>query len=145
MIGCVCHGLALSFSPSFVECLSTRLRTSCGAHPTVHIFLKEVVQFLRQDGFAEIPIHSRCQASLAITSHGVRGQGDHFLMDLGALFLFPNCRCCLKTVHFRHLHIHEDQIEPFFLERQKCLAPIPGYHDSMPSLFEQPSTDSLVH
>ena len=86
MIGCVCHGLALSFSPSFVERLSTRLRTSCGAHPTVHIFLKEVVQFLRPDGFAEIPIHSRCQASLAITSHRVRGQGDHFLIQAEHLF-----------------------------------------------------------
>src|SRR5437660_10193812 len=90
---------------------SSRLGAGCSAHATIHIFLKQVVEFLRSNGFAEISVHSRSQTSLAITSHGVRGKGDHFLMDFGSFFLFPDCHRGLKTIYFGHLQVHENQIE----------------------------------
>jgi hypothetical protein len=69
--------------------------------------------------------------------------GDHLLF--ADHFLFSNQGGRLPSVHFRHLHIHQPQIEILFLERGQSLEPVPGYHHTVSTLLQQPHHQPLVH
>src|SRR2546425_7043967 len=100
-------------------------------HPAGHIALEKIVEFARADGFRQIAIHASSQALLAIAFHGMSGQSDHGQARPGAFFRFPNRCGGFESVHFRHLHIHEHQIEAAFRERFESLAAIRSYHNAV--------------
>src|SRR3989442_8903107 len=107
-------------------------------HAAGHIAFEKIVELARADGFRQIAIHASSQALLAITFHGMSGQSDDRHVGVGPIFSFPNRRSGLESVHFRHLHIHEHQIETAFRDRFESLAAVRSHHDAVASLLEHP-------
>lgn len=111
-------------APFFLFASSSCFQRIHCSHPAPHTTLQDCVQFLRPDRFGKVAIHTCRHAPLAIAFRGVRGQGDHHLMDSTALFSLTNSRGCLKAVQLRHLYVHQDQVKTFFLQRLQYLTPV---------------------
>lgn len=75
-----------------------------------------IVQFLWANGLTQIAVHSGGQALLAVTFHRMGGQCNHQDALSGLHLSLTNRRGGFQSVHFRHLHVHQDQVERLFLE-----------------------------
>ena len=60
------------------------------------------------------------------------------------LLHLANQRGRLEAAHFRHLHIHEYEVELFILKSSYGLSTVVGEDDTVPSLFEKASHEFLV-
>jgi hypothetical protein len=69
----------------------------------------------RADGLAQIFVHSGPQKGLAVALEGMGGQGHdrNGRVEIPAL-IGPDGPGGFQTVHFRHLDIHEDDVEALF-------------------------------
>src|SRR5450631_985380 len=108
--------VAPMFQPAMTALASARCRR---ADPAIQVVLKQSVQFLPPDRFAEITIHAGRHAALPITLHGVGCHGDYRLVESSCYFFRPDHCGCLKAVNFWHLQIHKDQIVAFLFEREQ--------------------------
>ena len=75
-----------------------------------------LIEFLRSYRFADVSVHTRVKAALAVAFHGVAGHGNDRNMVAGVLFLFAYGGSRLEAVHFRHLDVHEDDVEAVVFE-----------------------------
>ena len=75
----------------------------------------------------------------------MRSEGDYLLVSAPALFCRPNSGSSFKPIHFRHLHIHEHQIEICFAKRVDGLSSVLSESYAMASFFEQAQDKALVH
>ena len=76
-----------------------------------------------------------------------RGAGPQSVSLFAIHFPPPDFLSCLKTVHLRHLHIHQNQIEiPFvLLESGKGFYPIDRHSDRVTLSLQQPRRNCPVH
>jgi hypothetical protein len=81
-----------------------------------HALLEYIVQFLRANRFTQIAVHSGGDALLAVTFHRMGSQRYHYEAVPSLPFSLANRRRGFQPIHFRHLHIHQDQLEGVFLE-----------------------------
>src|ERR1700722_15608340 len=72
-----------------------------------HIEKTNRIQWLRH-----VSVHSRRQAANLVLLHRVCGHRDDRKMKSGRPLFLANESSALKTVHLRHLHIHQHTIEP---------------------------------
>ena len=103
-------------------------------------FSRTAAQGLGRNRLGDIVIHSRLQAQFPVALHGVGGHGDNgnmMISDCGSGIADPAGR--LHSVHFRHLHIHEDEIVGEDLQRlQRLRAVGNGIGGFNPSFFNIP-------
>ena len=59
-------------------------------------------------------------------------------------FLQADGGCRIESVHFRHLHVHQDEVIRFFFISGQRLPAVRGNDDSMPALFQQSDGERLV-
>src|SRR5580704_1682620 len=122
------------------------LRRCFDAHRSPRqIILQNLVQLLRANRLGEVAVHARGQAFVPVTFHGVSGQSDDRLMQPAVFLLFPNGCSGLHSVHLRHLHVHENQIELLLFQRVQRFPAVAGYRHPMSSLLQQPRGQALVH
>ena len=75
----------------------------------------------------------------------MRGHGDDGDVLAVATFETADRESGLNSVHLRHLHIHQDQIEPFLLESRDGFRAVFRNPDPVASTFQQPDGHLLVH
>src|SRR6266849_1035274 len=86
--------------------------------PILQRLFEIIIQLLRPDRFGQISVHARAQAFFPIAFHRVRSQCNDHLMFSARLLLLADRRGGFHSVHIRHLHVHQHQVESFLLERR---------------------------
>src|SRR6266404_5798803 len=76
-----------------------------------HAACNRLLQRLARDGFGYVLVHAGFEASFAIAVHGVRGHGNDGSVSSAHLLLVADTPGGLETIHFGHMHIHDDQIK----------------------------------
>ena len=66
---------------------------------------------LNANRFGDVIIHAGGEALLAISRHRVRGHGNDRDMRGPALLVAAYGGGGLQSVHFGHVHIHQDDVE----------------------------------
>ena len=78
---------------------------------------------LNVEGLADVRVHARRQAALAVLLHGVGGHGQH--RQHPQLQPFADLLGRLQAVEFGHLHVHQHRIETLWIGRQ-CFHRLPA-------------------
>ena len=103
------------------------------------------------NGLRDIVVHARRQTAFAISYHGVSGHGYDGNMfsrrpfRIAHPFLFSNQGRGLEPIHFRHLHIHQDQVEGLFLPCRQRLPSGLRQNDRVSSLLQESHRHFLVY
>ncbi len=103
-----------------------------------------VEQFAGADGFADVTVHAGLQTAFAVALHGVSGHGKDRRVSAGRRLTLADGRRRLETVHVRHLHVHEHQVEGIVLQGRDGLGAVADHHDRMPLTAEQSQGQLLV-
>jgi hypothetical protein len=76
------------------------------------------------NGLGDVIVHSPIQTALPLLDRRVRRHGDNRRAMVSLLFPLANRCRGFKSVHLRHLHIHENEIVVVLLDRLNRLHPI---------------------
>ena len=113
--------------------------------PTIDCVLRNFVQdgeqFLCSHGLRQVIVHSRREASFFVALHRVGGHGHDGDVPAGYLFFFSDGSSCFPPVHFRHLHVHQYDVEDFLLHCFQCLPAVCGYGYDVAVLLQQSERD----
>ena len=88
--------------------------------------LDDGAHFFGAHGFGKIIIHARAETFLAVTGHRAGGHcyDDHRRFEMtmsGAISLtLTNLSCRIQSIHLRHHHVHEDEIERCGFDGVEC-------------------------
>jgi hypothetical protein len=74
----------------------------------------------------------------------VRGERDDGQMSACLFLFFANRLRGLQAVHFRHLHVHQHQIDSFAFKRFQSLAAIFDYDYSVAMFLKQASGERAI-
>ena len=80
---------------------------------------------LAADGLGDVIVHSGAQVLFPVAGHGVGSHGNNRNVQSGLLLLSPDSLCSFHSIHFRHLHVHENQIKTVLtvgLDRSNAIA-----------------------
>src|SRR5580704_5154374 len=102
-------------------------------------------QLRRVDGLAYVVIHSGDDAFFSIAIHGAGGHGDDRDVSATGTFTRSNGGGGFETIHLGHLHIHEDEVERFAIQRRQSLEPVIGNHHGMTLFSQQVSCKLLIY
>ena len=75
--------------------------------------LDGIEQLLASDRLRDVAVHAGSQIPFAVTLHRVSRQGDDRGATSRCSFFLSDSIGCLNSAHFRHLDIHQDQIDCF--------------------------------
>ena len=92
----------------------------------------------------QVLVHARRQAALAIALHGVSGKRDDGNMFASLLFFFADRGRSRKTVHFRHLNVHENEVEGLIVDLSQSLMAVGRNYRFVPHGFEHMGDHLLV-
>jgi hypothetical protein len=93
-----------------------------------------------------VSVHASTQTMLAVTRHRMRGHGNHRLVrTTGVPFLFPYGRNGLQPIHFRHLNVHQHDVECLALQRGERLPAIAYQCTGVPLLLQHASRQLLIY
>src|SRR5581483_76513 len=115
----------------------------CRASPGIS-FLDDIGECLAAYWFRKVIIHSSGQAALAIAGHRVSSHGDDRNMGIRGAFPPPDFLRGCVSVLYRHLDIHEDQIEWLSSPLVDGFDSINGQYHSVPHLREHRDSQLLV-
>jgi hypothetical protein len=90
-------------------------------------------------------VHNGGKAQIVIGFHCVRRQGDYRLVSSGSFLRLANLRGGFHSLHFRHLYVHQDQVEAVFCRSIKRLVAVRRHSYAMASLLPQASGRPLIH
>jgi hypothetical protein len=113
--------------------------------PQRDVILQQFIEFLSPDGFRKISIHSRREETFAVAFHSVRGKGDDWSVKPRLFFTLWQLTGGFESIHFGHLHIHQDQIVSSLFEGARSLASVGNNLDGVPTLLEETCHEPLVH
>jgi hypothetical protein len=94
-------------------------------------------------GFGDVSIHTCFQAPLAVAFHGVGGKRND-RSPLPATFPFTDERGRLKAIYYRHLNIHENDVEPLLRRQSHSLLAAAGNLHPVSVFFEKSGCQFLV-
>jgi len=101
-----------------------------------------------QRGFVEwlrkVIVHPGRQAALAVAGHGVRGHRYDRSLAAADDFRLADVAGGFETVHLRHLHVHQDQVEGFVAGGGDRLATVPGVEHGVAALLEEGRGEGAV-
>jgi len=105
-------------------------------------------EFAGINGFGDIAVHSGGQAAFAVSLHGVSGNSNDGNVRAGSQFPFADASGSLQAVHFRHLDVHQDDVEVvesiFFPEFQGFNAVV-RRSDRVPLFLEEFLRQDAIH
>ncbi len=81
---------------------------------------------------------------LLVALHGPRRHRDDRQMLTTEYFAGANVASRLQSVHYRHLHVHQNQIEVVVLDSVKRFLPVLRNDDLMPFLRQKADGDLLI-
>ncbi len=71
-------------------------------------------------------------------------QSDNRYVAAVVLFSFADCRRGLKSIHFGHLQVHQDQVEGLICKSFQCIAAIDHHRDAVSPFLKQPRCQPLI-
>src|SRR5437879_5303975 len=131
-------------------CLRRRRLSTCFSRRrfgTRHVLLDLVKEVLSANGLRNVSIHTSLQTALFVAFHCVGSHGNDRLMPASGFFPRANRRGSLKTIHLRHLYVHQHHIETpraGFSPSFQTLAAIVRHLHLMATLPEQPHSQCLI-
>ena len=102
-------------------------RATTRVAPTVYFlsaFINASTNSLTRIGLADVIIHSGRNAHFPVAFHGVGSHRDD--MWLGRVDQFTDFACGIQSIHFGHLHIHEDDIVDLAFDGFYCFEAVRG-------------------
>ncbi|MNU89793.1 hypothetical protein D3C71_796430 [compost metagenome] len=95
--------------------------------------------------FGQVVVHARVQAQFAVAEDGVGRQGNDG-RAAAALLAFHAAQAPgrFKTIHFRHLAIHQDHVERGALPQGQRARPVVGRRGFVAAIFQHGQGDFLV-
>ena len=90
-------------------------------------FFQDVKKLVGIDRLGDIPIHARFDASFPVAFHSMSRHRNNGNMPAGDLFALSDSSRGLKTVHLRHLDVHEYELKLLVLTRVKNFLAILSY------------------
>src|SRR5664279_828475 len=114
-----------TFGPSWAAAAqrsgnATLKSESCGA-TALRNYLQFLVEFGGAQRFRQVVIHPCFQASLSVALHCVGRERDNPDAVAAVSFSLPYRPRGLQSVHFRHLHVHQNDVEVFNQSVPNCL------------------------
>jgi len=96
-----------------------------------------------EEGLRQIIIHTGIETTGTIRIEGVRGEADDG--DGGGRSVqCSNAACGFDAIHFRHLHIHEDEVEGFGGKAPDGFRAIGGDGHNAALAFEHAAREQLI-
>jgi hypothetical protein len=83
--------------------------------------IENIQKLVELDRLGQECIHARLGALLAKAVQDVSCEGNDRHVASGVQFALPNFSCRLETVHFWHLHVHQDDVDSFLFEQSERL------------------------
>ena len=99
----------------------------------------------RVERFCEIAVHSGCEASFAVAAHGVSRHGHDGQVRARGDFFLADQLSRLDSTHFRHLHVHQHEIEFVLLDGRERLSSIFRDDHGMPAPLQQMQHEFLIY
>jgi len=121
-----------------------RLRRFCAAGDSSDGF-DERKELSRVHRFGKVLVGPRSQTRFAVAFHRVRRQRHNWHVDACRFFCLPNGCSGLQTIHLRHLHIHENEVEYAGRNGGDGFAPINDADRRMTAFREESSHELSVH
>src|ERR1700722_19870114 len=84
---------------------------TCFSLRGVRELFQDFDQLRGRNRLREVAVHSRSQAALPVTLHGVCRHSDNRQMVTGVSFSSPDDGGGLESVHLGHLYVHQHYIE----------------------------------
>ena len=96
-------------------------------------------------GLGDVPIHARFETPLPVALHGMGCHGDDGDVTAGRFLPFTNGGRGLEAIHFRHLHVHQDDVEGFSLPGSQSLFPVACHDNRVTPLGERANGKLLIN
>src|ERR1019366_1131056 len=123
--------------------VSAGIVSRCGRGLWRDPFSQCVDQLLAAHRFADVAVHSRVEAPLAVAIHRVGRHRDHRCAVV-AVFAAAQLGGRLIAVHFGHLAVHQDRVVALPGERLYGLASVTDDVDAAAAAFEHADGDDLI-
>src|ERR1700722_19997906 len=108
-------------------------------------FPKDFVEFRKSDWFGKIPIHACSNAPFVIAFHRVSGQCNYCQVSATRFLFFAYQLRRFKTIHLRHLYVHQDNIEGLLLQCFQYFSSILCQRHAVSPLLQKPGNQPPVH
>ena len=96
------------------------------------------LELLQRKRLAQIVVHADFKTSFTISDHGIGSQGDDRNTQRGnqGLLVLANRLSRVKSVHDRHVTIHENQVKRSGLNCIRCVVAVIGDFHAMTEFFQ---------
>ena len=102
------------------------------------------MQFGFANRFGDVVVHAGSQTPFAVSFHCPGRHRHNRDVPPGAVFEFANLLCRFESVEFRHLHVHENDVERFALPAFDRLFSVDGDFNVVAPFLQQSDGEDLI-